>query len=111
MGNRHAALVSGNLERHDLALKKSLFGRVLRAPVRLRSEHVLSFAAKAVSGGAQFGAAAHVLVAVSVPETVVNEVVDDFGVSEPQAATRARKQVGRVTHRLHPARYDDLGVT
>ncbi len=59
---------------------------------------------------AVLGADAHVVLAVRVPQAVVDHPVDQLDVAHPRPGPRGAVVVGRVGHRLHAARHHHLGV-
>src|SRR5437870_3078248 len=67
------------------------------------SLRILLMAREVVLCAAHLGAASHVLVAVWIPQTVVDHDVDHLLIAHPVTGACLRQRVWRVRHRLHAA--------
>ena len=104
------ALALGHLHRDDLLGQATLLGGCGGPLVARRRERILALPGDAHLLVVPFGRETHGDVVERVGEPVVHHGVHQCGVTDPVPGARARQQVGRLGHRLHAARDDDLGV-
>ena len=104
------ALARDDLVGRDLGSEESALLRGARPGITLARKGILLLPGQLVLPGADFGAIAHVLVAVGIPQAVVHQGVDELAAPEPQAVANSCREIGRLTHALHAAGRDQRNV-
>ncbi len=94
----------------DLVGEVAVADRALRATHRLGGERVLGGAREAVLVRGGFREAAHRLAVPRALQPVVEHVVDQLGVTHAVSGSGLEQQVGRIAHRLEPARQRERGA-
>ncbi len=106
----HAGLspvVHGNL--HDFLIERTGFVSGEGPGIAPESVGVLMFPGITAIAGDPFAQLPHVPVFVGIPQPVVNQAVDDLGVSQFFAAPHLGQEIRRLAHAFHPAGDHEVG--
>ena len=97
-----------HVHRNDFVLKRALLLCRQRLGIALHRKIVLLIAVEEIFRGAQLRAAAHMLIAVGIPQPIFDHAVDQFAMAHLIPRSCLVQQIRGTAHTLHPAGDDDF---